>query len=142
MLRKFKTLIRELLILKCDVIFLQATHVACNAYAKVFEHKWPGKFLWPFGTGRSAGVCLLFSPNFPGKISRIILDSDGHVLIQLGDASFNLVNIYVLNTVSDLKIFFKRLHNYFLSRSDFNCVDNPLDKFHTSDIHVTDKKSL
>lgn len=69
------------------------------------------------------------------------------VLIQLGNSSFNVVNIYSPNAVSDRKTFFERLHDYFLSRlliigGDFNCVDNPLDKFHWNDVHSIDKSSL
>lgn len=149
--KKFELLVRELLFLKYDLILLQETHVACKSRAGIFERKWPGKCLWSFGTGKSAGVCLLFSSNFSGKISRYVFDSDGRilsVLIQFGDVSFNVVNIYAPNTVSGRKVFFERLHDYFLYRGDliiagdFNCVDSSVDKFHSGDIHATDKKSL
>lgn len=70
------------------------------------------------------------------------------VLIQYNNASFNLVNVYAPNSISDRKVFFEGLHDYFLSRGDliiggdFNCVENSIDKFRSNDIHVTDKKSL
>ena len=94
---------------------------------------------------------MLFSPHFSGKISRYVFDSDGRilsVLIQYYNASFNLANVYAPNSISNRKVLFEGLHDYFLSRgdliigSDFNCVENSIDKFRSNDIHVSDKKSL
>lgn len=88
-------------------------------------------------------------PIFPAKYL-VSFDSDGRVLsvlIQLGNSTFNVVNIYSPDAVSDRKTFFERLHNYFLSSvliigGNFNCVDSPLDKFHSNDVHSIDKSSL
>lgn len=104
---------RELSRLNHDIFFLQETHVSCKKHVEAFEKLWHGQCLWSFGTGRSAGVALLFSPNFSGKISRYLFDSDGHilsVLIHYDNASFNLVNVYAPNTISDRKVFFEELH--------------------------------
>ena len=133
-----------------DIFLLQETHVSCKEKADCFDSLWPGKCFWSFGTGRSAGVAVLTSPNFSGQISRFVFDSDGRVLsvlIQIGNSSLNIINIYSPNTVSDRKTFFERLHNYFLSSvlivgGDFNCVDNPIDKFHSSEVHAIDKRSI
>ena len=142
---------RELSRLDYHIFFLQETHVSCRKHVDAFEKLWRGQCLWSFGTGRSAGVAVLFSPNFSGKISRYVFDSDGRilsVLIHYNNASFNLVNVYAPNSISDRKVFFEGLHDYFLSRGDliiggdFNCVANSIDKFRSTDIHVTDKKSL
>ena len=142
---------RELSRLDCHIFFLQETHVSCKKHFDAFEKLWRGQCLWSFGTGRSAGVAMLFSPNFSGKISRFVFDSDGRilsVLIQYNNAFFNLINVYAPNSVSARKIFFDGLHDYFLSRGDliiggdFNCVGASIDKFRSNDIHVTDKKSL
>lgn len=141
----------ELLRLKYDVFLLQETHVSCKEEADRFARLWPGKCFWSFGTGKSAGVTVLTSPNFSGKVSRFVFDSDGRVLsvlIHVGNSTCNIVNIYAPNTVSDRKTFFERLHDYFLSRGvliiggDFNCVDNSIDKFHSDDVHSIDKTSL
>ena len=134
-----------------NVFFLQETHGSCKKHVDAFQKLWQGQCLWSFGTGRSAGVAVLFSPSFSGKISRYVFDSDGRILsglVQYYNASFNLVNVYAPNSISDRKIFFEGLHDYFLSRGDliiggdFNCVEIPIDKFRSNDIHVTDKKSL
>ena len=133
------------------VFFLQETHVSCRQHVEAFEKLWLGQCLWSFGTGRSAGVALLFSPNFSGKISRYVFDTDGRILSLLvhhNNASINLVHFYAPNTISYRKIFFEGLHDHFLSRGDFivggdfNCVGSSIDKFRSDDIHAMDKKSL
>ena len=140
----------ELSQLKYDIFLLQETHVSCKEKTDKFAGLCRGKCYWPFGTGKSAGVAILTSPNFQGKVSCFVFDSHGRILsilIQLGNSSFNIVNIYSPNTVSDRKVFFERLHDYFFSRllsigSDFNCVDNSIDKFYSSNVHYIDKASL
>ena len=105
---------RELSRLDYHIFFLQETHVSCKKHVGAIEKLWRGQCLWSFGTGRSAGVAVLFSPNFSGKMSRYVFDSDGRilsVLIQYNNASFNLKN-----PISDRKVFFEGLHEYFLSR--------------------------
>ena len=142
---------RELGRLNYDVFFLQETHVSCRQHVEAFEKLWRGRCPWSFGTGRSVGVALLFSPNFLGKISRYVFDTDGRilsVLVHYCNTPINLVHVYAPNTISDRKIFFEGLHDHFLSRGnlivggDFNCVGSSIDKFCSDDIHATDKKSL
>ena len=70
------------------------------------------------------------------------------MLIYHYNASINLVNVYAPNTISNRKMFFEGLCDQFLSSgnsivgSNFNCVDNSIDKFCSDDIHATDKKLL
>ena len=104
-----------------------------------------------FGTGKSAGVAVLFSPSFSGKIVRFLIDSDGRILSLLIDyhsLCLNIVNLYSPNAALDRKIFLSNLHNFFLSQGllviggDFNCIDNILDKFNCSVVPSADKTSL
>lgn len=70
------------------------------------------------------------------------------MLIQIGLVKLNVVNIYAPNTVSDRKIFFECLHDYFISQGDlviggdFNCVGSTSDRMHSNDVHSSDKISL
>ena len=82
---KSRKIIQELNYSNCDIILLQETHVSCKKQAEEFEILWRGKCLWSFGTGRSAGVAILFSLNFPGKIIRFLTDSEGRILSLLID---------------------------------------------------------
>lgn len=142
---------RELERLNYDVFLLQETHVSCKQQAEAFERLWRGNCFWSFGTGKSAGVAVLFPPKFAGNVQRFLFDSDGRILsllINFSSFKFNLVNIYAPNGVSDRKAFFEQLHNFFISQGDyviagdFNCVDRALDKFHSNDFHASDKSSL
>lgn len=108
---KSRKIIQELNYSNCDIILLQETHFSCKKQAEEFE------ILWSFGTCRSAGVSILFSLNFPGRIIRFLTDSDGRILsllIEYYNSKLNLVNIYSPNAISDRKSFFSCLHNYFL----------------------------
>ena len=69
-------------------------------------------------------------------------------LVLLGSTNVNIVNIYAPNTVSERKIFFERLHDYFIPNAsrviagDFNCIDNKLDRLHSVNTVLPDKKSF
>ena len=148
---KASLIVQEIKLLGCDIAFLQETHVSTKRQAEKFERFWDGKCFWSFGVGKSAGVAVVFSPNFAGKIIRFLTDSDGRILsllVQLNNLKFNLVNVYFPNSVSSRKSLFSCLHDYFLSQGeliiggDFNCIDNTLDKLNCSVILASDKKSL
>ena len=97
---KFRKIVLELNHLNCDVLLLQETHVSCKKQADRFEKLWKGQCFWSFGTGKSAGVAVLFSPNFSGKVIRFLFDSNGRILSLLIDfcnLTFNVVNIYSPN---------------------------------------------
>lgn len=148
---KRSLVVRKLAHLNYDIVFMQETHVSCKQHADEFERLWHGKCYWAFGANNSAGVAVLFSPSFSGQIIRFVFDSDGRVLsllIKFGSLNFNLVNIYAPNNLSERKVFFERLHDYFISQGDlilggdFNCVDNALDKFHSNEVPSSDKNCL
>ena len=107
---KCSLVLRELERLHYDLFLLQETHVSCKEQADHIAHTWPGECFWSFGRGKSAGVALFVSPRFSGKISRFLFDSDGRVfsaLVILPSRSFNVVNVYAPNTVSERKTFLR-----------------------------------
>lgn len=128
------------------ILSLCRKQVSCKQHANDFERLWHRKCYWAFGTNNS--VAVLFLPIFFGQIIRFVFDSDGRILsllIKFGSLHLNLVNIYAPNNVSDRKVFFEHLHDYFISQGDlilggdFNCVDNALDKFHSNEVPSSDK---
>ena len=143
------TVLRELERLNYDLFLLQETHVSTKRLADEIARCWPGQCFWSFGRGKSAGVALFVSPRFSGHVSRFLFDSDGRVLsalVLLGSTSLNIVNVYAPNTVSERKAFFERLHDYFIPKGsriiagDFNCIDNKLDRLHSANSVLPDKK--
>ena len=96
---KLNKIVHELSILRCDGFFLQETRVSCRKQADRFEKFWNGRCFWSFGTGKSAGVAVIFSPNFSGKIIRFLTDCDGRVvslLIDFRTSVLNLVDMHLI----------------------------------------------
>ena len=106
---KSEKLVNELSFLNCDIYLSQETHVSCKKQAEKFEKLWKGEYFWSFGTGKSAGVAVIFAPTFSEKIVCFLFDSNGRILsllIDFHNLFFNVVNIYSPNVVSERKIFF------------------------------------
>ena len=94
--------------------------------------RWSGPSFWSPAIGRQGGVCVLISPNFPGKVLSLRKDSAGRVLtllISIGTCKINLVNIYAPTNLTERKVSFDDLHEFFLSADrqiisgDFNCYE-------------------
>ena len=148
---KHDLILHELEKLRFDLIFLQETHVSCAAQADKIQRKWKGKILWSFGTVRSAGVAILFSPNFSGKISKFIQDTEGRIisaLVTTHSTTFNLLNIYAPNDASARKTFFDSLHSYFLCQNnqiiggDFNLIESELDRLRPGADFAADRRLM
>ena len=120
-----------------DLFFLQETRISCKTQAVWVAKYFQGQCFWSFGISKSAGVAIFVSPKFPGNIICYVHDTDGRILsllVDLNSSKFNVINLYALNTVSDGRLFFIRLHTFFLSHGDlilggdFNCIDSNLDR--------------
>ena len=104
-----------------DFFLLQETHISCKTQADLIERDFNGQCFWSFGIGKSAGVAIFVSPKFSGKIIRFVHNTDGRIaslLVDFNSSKFNIVSLYAPNTVSDRKLFFNRLHTFFLSPGD------------------------
>ena len=100
---------------------------------------------------QSAGVAIFISPKFSGNIIRYVHDTDGRILsllVNYNSFKFNIICLYAPNTVSDRRLFFNRLHTFFLSHSDlilggnFNCIDSDLDRLKIKSDFSADKRCL
>ena len=134
-----------------DFFLLQETHISCKTQVDLIEKCFKGQCFWSFGIGKSAGVVIFVSPKFSGKIIRCVHDTDGRILSLLVDFNsfkFNIACLYAPNTVTYRKLFFNRLHTFFLSPGDlilggdFNCIDSELDRLHIKSAFSTDKRCL
>ena len=121
----------------CDVCFVQETLISSETTIKSLSRRWLGRSFWSPAIGRQGGVLTLISPKCVNDVSWK-KDSRGRIvstLIRIGDVDVNFVNIYASANLTDRKNFYDELHEYFLPGSaivvggDFNCYDNPLDKF-------------
>ena len=104
-----------------DFFLLQETHISWKTQADVIEKCFRGQCFWSFVIGKSAGVAIFVSPKFSGKIICYVHDTDGRILsllVDLNSFKFNVICLYAPNTVSDRKLFFNRLHTFFLSPGD------------------------
>ena len=77
---KRELVLRELERLNYDVFLLQETRVSCKQQAEAFGQLWHRNCFLSFGTGKSAGVAVLFSLKFSGNVQRFLFDSDGRIL--------------------------------------------------------------
>ena len=120
-----------------DFFLIQETLVSDYDKIKRLSSHWPGASFWSPAVGKQGGVCILVNENFVGRIVNCRRDSDGRVLsllVDLGGSRFNLVNIYAPAVLTDRKIFFESLHQYFIPAGDsiiggdFNRYDRDLDK--------------
>ena len=133
------------------IFFSYRKHISCKTQADLVEKNFKGQCFWSFGIGKSASVAIIISPNFCGNIIRYVHDTDGRILsllVNYNSSKFNVICLYAPNTVSDRKLFFNRLHTFFLSPGDlilggdFNCIDSDLDRLNIKSDFGADKRCL
>ena len=97
-----------------------------------------GRSFWSPANGKQGGVAVLISPKCVSEVLSWKRDSLGRVislLVKIDDVNFNLVNIYAPTNLTDRKIFYDSLHEFFFPSAatiiggDFNCYESALDKF-------------
>ena len=121
-----------------DIVLVQETLISDFVEITRLSDRWSGPSFWSPAIGRQGGLSILISDNFHGKVLHWRKDSAGRVLtllLQIGTCIVNLVNIYAPTNLTERKIFFENLHEFFLPvdrriiGGDFNCYERDLDKF-------------
>ena len=121
-----------------DFCFVQEIQIADLGEIARLSTRWLGPSYWSPAIGRQGGVAVLVSNDFGGEILSWRKDSGGRILsllVKVGDLKINLINIYAPTNLTERKIFFENLHEYFLPADgiiiggDFNCCERDLDKF-------------
>ena len=112
---------------KCDVLFLQETHLS--------DFKdWHGKVYSSQGTARSAGTAILFHPDFKHELVTVKPDLSGRLLslkFRVDGKLLNIVSVYAPTNPTDRKRFYlDELKNHLaldcdnIVAGDFNCVES------------------
>jgi len=122
----------------CDICFVQETLVSLDSSINSLSHRWLGRSFWSPANGKQGGVAVLISPKCDSEVLSWKRDSLGRIisiLVRIDNVDFNLVNIYAPTSLTDRKIFYDSLHDFFFPSAamiiggDFNCYDSALDKF-------------
>ena len=139
--KKRKNIFQWLLAQNFDVMFLQETHIYQQKDIDTINNEWQGRHHWADGSYHSAGVGVLFSPNFSGTIEETHIRSDyeGRILyvpIKFEDSDIQLLNVCAPNIPKERRNSFDSLPEYikghtpFNTGGDWNCIQNILlDKF-------------
>ena len=100
---------------------MQETHSTKTTETK-WQQEWNGMFLWNSGpTYHSAGVPILFSENFKGKIQNIVNDNGGRIItvtFKLNKQNFHITTLYGLNKPHHRENFFQSLINHITSNQN------------------------
>ena len=125
------------LLFDADIFCFQEVQISDPSFFKSFAEKWRGSCFWSPALGKQGGVMTCFSDSFDYEVVQWKCDTSGRVVsvvIKINDYSFNIVNIYAPTNLTERKVFFENLHEYFLPSDsivivgDFNCYEYQSDK--------------
>ena len=125
------------LLFEADIFCFQEVQISDPSFFQSFAEKWRGSCFWSPALGKQGGVITCLSDSFDYQVIQWKRDTSGRVVsvvIKINDYSFNIVNIYAPTNLTERKVFFENLHEYFLPSdsiviaSDFNCYEYQSDK--------------
>ena len=137
---------------RCDVVFLQETHLVADHKPSI-QREWDGFVYLSPGQAHSAGVISLFAKHLNITLVSNYVDPSGRLLntvVEIEDQRLQFCNVYAPNHVSNRSAFFQHLQSILkggiptILGGDFNCVeDSFLDKIGgDSDLAVSALRSL
>lgn len=121
-----------------DLCLVQEMLLSCEKSINDSASCWAGPSFWSPAVGKQGGIAILINENSDVNVISWLKDSCGHVLsllVEIANIRLNVVKIYAPVDLTDRKIFFDKLHEFFFPSDhviiggDFNCYDNELDKF-------------
>ena len=113
------------------------TNISDPDVFRSFADKWQGSCFWSPASGRQGSVITCLSDSFDFEVINWKRDTSGRIVsvaLKIGEFCVNLVNIYAPTNLTERKVFFESLHEYFLPADaivitgDFNCYEYHLDK--------------
>lgn len=136
-IQPFRDLLFYNLHFEADIFCFQETQMSDPDVFRSFADKWQGSCFWSPASGRQGSVITCLSDSFDFEVINWKRDTSGRIIsvaLKIGEFCVNLVNIYAPTNLTEQKVFFKSLHEYFLPADaiviagDFNCYEYHLDK--------------
>jgi len=125
-----------------SIVFLQETHTDLKNQVQ-WQSDWKGQVILSHGSSVSAGVAILFGPEYkehPVSVFELVPGRMLRVDITVLGLKFSLFNVYAPNIGSDRILFFKKLKTALsdvlqdrmvVLAGDFNCtINHTLDRNH------------
>ena len=135
--RGFKQSVRDFLffnlLFEGDIFCFQETQVSDSSVFRSFVEK----CFWSPAFGKQGGVLTCLSDSFHYEVVQWKRDTSGRVVsivIKVNNYCINIVNIYAPTNLTERKVFFENLHDFFLPSDsiviagDFNCYEFQTDK--------------
>ena len=135
--QSFRDFLFHNLLFEGDIFCFQETKISDLSVFRSFAKKWRGSCFWSPAFGKQGGVLTCLSDSFDYEVVQWKRDTSGRVVsvvIKINDYSINIVNIYAPTDLTERKVFFDNLHEYFLPSDaivvagDFNCYEYQSDK--------------
>ena len=117
---------------------IQETQISNPTVFNTFANAWCGPCFSSPTIGKQFGVLVCINESFHGTVKTWKKDTSGRIislLIDFDGFNINLLNIYAPTNLTERKVFFETLHEFFLHSEsriiagDFNCYEHQLDKF-------------
>ena len=120
------------LLFDADMFCFQEIQISDPSSFPSFTEKWRGSCFWSPALGKQGRVMTCLSDSFDYEAVQWRHDTSGRivsVVIKVNDYCINIVNIYAPTNLTEPKVFFENLHEYFLPSDaivitgDFNCYE-------------------
>ena len=144
--RRFRDYLLDHLRSTTDVFCLQETQISDAKVFQDFSDAWRGPCFWSPAIGKQAGVLTCIKESSLSPVNTWKRDTSGRtisLLLDLDGCIINLLNLYAPTNLTERKVFFETLHEYFLPSDshviagDFNCYKSQLDKSGGNYVPVT-----
>ena len=125
------------LLFDADIFCFQEVQISDPSFFESFAEKWRGSCVWSPALGKQDGVITCLSDSFDYEVIQWKKDTSGRVFsvaIKVNNYRINIVNIYAPTSLTEQKVFFENLHEFFLPSDsiviagDFNCYEFQTDK--------------
>ena len=135
--QRFRDYLFHNLLFDADIFCFQELQISDASSFRSFAEKWRASCFWSPALGKQCGVMTCFSDSFDYDVIQWKRDTSGRVVsvvIKVNNYCINIVNIYAPTNLTERKVFFENLHEFFLPSDsivitvDLNCYEFQTDK--------------